>query len=65
MNPRMLDILDGSAAALCTVGFVLSLIRRSGGADVSIWVLISLPLIALLALGRINQRKKAQKRPPA
>jgi hypothetical protein len=65
MNPRTLDILDGGAAALCGLGFVLSLVRRLGGADISIWVLVSLPLIALLALGRINQRKKLRKKSAA
>ena len=59
----MLDYLDGGAALLCLVAFVVSLVRRSGGAEISTWVLVSLPIIALLALGRIAHRHK--KRPAA
>jgi hypothetical protein len=54
MNTKTLDILDGAAAALCTGGFIVSLV--SGGA--SIWVLVSLPIVALLAVGRIGKRHK-------
>jgi len=56
------DILDGAAAALCLAAFVALLVRQLGGHPVNILLLISMPIIALLALGRIAKRKKAARK---
>jgi hypothetical protein len=58
VSPRVNNIIDIAAVVLSGLATVGLILRKASGADVSWWVLISMPIVFLTSIVRIAQRRR-------